>query len=85
MKDAIRDWNTRKNLYKKGEKMPRVTVSRPFDGITLNTEMEDLLDGNGELLVFSNEYAARGYLLKRGCDEDSLAIMRFDKYDENCT
>jgi len=56
---------------------------RPFDGITLNTEMECLLDANNELLVFDNEYAARAYLLKHGCGEDDLAIMRFDEYDEN--
>ena len=82
-KDAIRNWNARENLYKKGEKMLRVIVARPFDGITLNTAMECLLDENSELLVFDNEYAARAYLLEHDCDEDDLTIMRFDEYDEN--
>lgn len=83
MKDAIRNWNARKNIYKSGKKMPRVIVARPFDGITLNTEMECLLDDKDELLVFDNEYAAKAYLLAHGCSEDELAIMRFDVYDEN--
>jgi len=85
MKDAIRNWNAKKNIYKSGKKMPRVIVARPFDGITLNTEMECLLDDKDELLVFDNEYAAKVYLLKHGCGDDELAIMRFDEYDEDCT
>jgi len=85
VKDAIRNWNARKNMYKSGKKMPRVIVLRPFDGITLNTAMESLLDEDGELMVFDNEYAAKAYLLEQGCDEDDLAILRFDEYDESCT
>ena len=82
MKDAIHDWNAREDLYQKGEEMPRVVVVRPYDGITINTEMECLLDENNELLVFNNEYAARMYLLEHGCGQDELATIRFDKYDD---
>ena len=85
MKDAIRNWNARESIYQSGKKMPRVIVLRPFDGITLNTAMESLLDENNELLVFDNAYAAKAYLLEHGCNEDDLAIMRFDEYDESCT
>jgi|GEM_PF-4252120 len=85
MKDAIRNWNAREKLYNKGEKMPRVLVARPFDGITINTEMECLLDEDDQLLIFDNEYAAKMYLLKHGCTRDELAFMRFDRCIESCT
>ena len=60
---------------------PRVVVARPFEGISLNTELEYLLDENNELIIFNNQLEAEAYLLERGVPYDDLIHLHFLIHD----
>ena len=56
-------------------------VTRPIDGITINTECEFLLDANNEVMLFDTPDEAKDYLLAHGFSEDDLLfinILRFE-------
>jgi len=56
---------------------PRVMVAQRIDGITLNTELEMLLDDNNEVIVFDNKAEAEAYLLEHGVDAEEMEHMYF--------
>ena len=60
---------------------PRIIVARPFDGVTINTALEYLLDDKNELLIFTGQPEAEEYLLSHGIPEDSLCFLHFIDYD----
>ena len=55
--------------------MSRVVVARPVNGITLNDELEFLLDNNGEVRTFDSEEDARTFLIAAGVDLEELRHM----------
>ena len=50
-------------------------VARPVNGITLNDELEFLLDDNGEVRTFDSEKDARTFLIAAGVDLEELRHM----------
>jgi len=56
---------------------PRVMVARPVDGITLNTDLEMLLDDNNEVIIFANKTEAEAFLLEHGVDAEDMEHMYF--------
>lgn len=57
--------------------LPSVMVARPFDGITINTEIEYLLNGDGEPLVFANQPLAECFLLSNGYVPEDLEFFYY--------
>ena len=57
--------------------MSKVAVARPIDGITLNSEMEFLLDDSGEVRVFDSEEQAKVFLIAAGVGSEELRHMVF--------
>jgi hypothetical protein len=57
--------------------LPRVTVARPVDGITLNTALEHLLDDTGEARIFNNQPEAEAFLLSQGIPGEDLQFLHF--------
>lgn len=57
-------------------------VTRPFDGITINTEVEYLLDDNGDVMLFDSTKKAKSFLLSHGFTEEDLGFVRIEKYEE---
>ncbi len=55
--------------------MSKVVVARPVNGITLNDELEFLLDDNGEVKTFDSEKEARTFLTTAGVDPEELRHM----------
>lgn len=55
--------------------MGKVVVARPVDGITLNGELEFLLNDNGEIMIFDNSEQARSFLIANGVDAEELRHM----------
>lgn len=55
--------------------MSRVVVARPVNGITLNDELEFLLDDSGKVRTFASEEDARTFLIAAGIDMDELRHM----------
>ena len=53
-------------------KMNRIVVARPVDGITLNGELEFLLDDSGNIRVFDSEEQAREFLTTAGVEPEEL-------------
>ena len=49
--------------------MSKAIVARPVNGITLNGELEFLLDDGGEVRVFDSEEQAREFLIAAGPEE----------------
>ena len=60
---------------------PRIIVARHFDGITINTALEYLLDDNDEPLIFNGQPEAEAYLLDQGIPGDDLQFLYFIDYD----
>lgn len=60
---------------------PRIVVARPFDGVTINTALEYLLDENDQIKVFGNQLEAESFLTDRGVQYDDLAFLHFIIYD----
>ena len=57
--------------------MSRVIAARPVNGITLNGELEFLLDDGGEVRVFDSEEQARDFLIAAGVSSEELRHMVF--------
>ena len=55
-----------------------VTVCRPFDGITLNTEVEYLLDEDGEIKKFKDVETAKEWLREHGVTEETMGFFMFE-------
>lgn len=55
--------------------MSEIVVARPVNGITLNHELEFLLDDNGEVRTFDSEEEARTFLIAAGVDLEELRHM----------
>ena len=55
----------------------KYVVARPINGITINTELEFLLDDNGKVRMFDSEDQARSFLTAAGVDLEELRHMRF--------
>lgn len=52
--------------------MSRIVVARPVDGITLNGELEFLLDDSGNIRVFDSEEQAKEFLASAGVEPEEL-------------
>ena len=57
--------------------MSNVVVARPIDGITINNELELLLDEGGFVRVFDSEEQARSFLTDAGIDPEELRHITF--------
>ncbi len=55
----------------------RIAVARPVNGITINSELEFLLDDGGEVRVFDSEEQARAFLIAAGVGLEELRHMIF--------
>lgn len=55
--------------------MSKAIVARPVDGITINTELEFLLDNDGEVRIFDNQEQARLSLTVAGIEPEELRHM----------
>ena len=55
--------------------MGKAIVCRPIDGITVNGELEFLLDDNGEVRLFDNPEEAKSFLIASGVDSEELRHM----------
>lgn len=55
--------------------MSRTVVARPIDGITINAELEFLLDDAGEVKVFDSPEEAKLFLVANGVDSEELRHM----------
>lgn len=54
-----------------------VAVCRPFDGITLNTEVEYVLDDDGEIKEFEDVETAEEWLREHGVTEEIMEFLIF--------
>jgi hypothetical protein len=54
-----------------------VAVCRPFDGITINTEVEYLLDEDGEIKKFKDVETAKKWLREHGITEEIMEFLMF--------
>ena len=57
--------------------MSQVVVARPIDGITINSELEFLLNDSGAVRVFDSPKQARTFLADAGVDPEELRHMTF--------
>ncbi|GHV42785.1 hypothetical protein FACS189490_12490 [Clostridia bacterium] len=55
----------------------KVIVARNINGISINGELEYLLDDTGNEMIFENQPAAEAFLLQNGFDEDDLEFFHF--------
>lgn len=63
-------------------KEQKYAICRPYDGITLNTEVEFLLDQNGDVMLFDSESAAWEYFKPIGITEEELNAIKVVEYKE---
>ena len=63
--------------------LPPVMVARPVDGITINEQLEYLLNESDEPRVFRNQPEAEGYLLAHGFTGEDLEHFYFVEVAEN--
>ena len=54
-----------------------IAVCRPLDGITLNTEVEYLLDDAGEIKKFEDVDTAKEWLREHGVTEGIMEFFMF--------
>lgn len=54
-----------------------IAVCRPLDGITLNTEVEYLLDDAGEIKKFEDVDTAKKWLREHGVTEGIMEFFMF--------
>ena len=59
--------------------LPPVMVARPVHGITINSELEYLLDECGEPRIFQNQPEAEAFLLKHGFNGEDLEQVYFEE------
>lgn len=64
--------------------MGKVIVGRPIDGITVNEDMEFLLDDEGNMLYFGGIDQAREYLEAHGVTDQEIEHMAFVKSCGTC-
>ena len=64
------------------EQRTKYAICRPYDGITLNTEVEFLLDHNGAVMLFDSEGAAWEYLKPFGITEEEPNAIKVVEYKE---
>lgn len=57
--------------------LPKVVVGRHIHGITLNNELEYLLDENGNERIFDSQPVAEAFLLANGFELEDLEFMYF--------
>lgn len=57
--------------------MSKVAVARPVNGITLNGDLEFLLDDSGKVQIFDSEEQAREFLIAAGIGPEELRHMIF--------
>ena len=50
----------------------KYAVTRPVDGITINPELEVLLDDNGDVRMFDSEEQTRSFLAAAGVEPEEL-------------
>lgn len=55
--------------------MSKAVVARPVNGITINSELEFLLDDSGAVLVFDSQEQARSFLTAAGVEPEELRHM----------
>ncbi len=55
--------------------MSKAIVGRPVGGITVNGELEFLLDDSGEIRVFDSPEQAKSFLIANGVDAEELRHM----------
>lgn len=63
--------------------LPPVIVARPVDSITINEQLEYLLDDNNEPRIFLNQPEAEAFLLAHGADGEALEHFYFVEVAEN--
>lgn len=54
-----------------------VSVCRPYGGITINTEVEYLLDDNLDVMEFPDVDTAKEWILHHGFDEEDIEYLMF--------
>ena len=64
------------------EQRTKYAICRPYDGITLNTEVEFLLDHNGDVMLFDSESAAWEYFKPIGIAEEEPNAIKVVEYKE---
>lgn len=57
--------------------MSKVAVARPVNGITLNGDLEFLLDDSGKVQIFDSEEQVREFLIAAGIGPEELRHMIF--------
>ena len=57
--------------------MSKVVVYRPVDGITLNTEIEYLLNEDDSIMMFDSAEQAKSWLIMQGVTDEELSVMTF--------
>ena len=55
--------------------MSKAVVARPVNGITINTELEFLLDDDGKIRMFDSPEQARSFLTAAGVEPEELRHM----------
>ena len=55
--------------------MSKAVVARPVDGITINTELEFLLDDDGKIRMFDSPEQAKSFLFAAGVEPEELRHM----------
>ncbi len=63
--------------------LPPVIVARPAQGISINEELEYLLDDAGNPRIFENQPAAEAFFLKNGFTVEDLENLYFVEVTEN--
>lgn len=61
--------------------MSKAIAAHPINGITLNGELEFLLDDDGEVRIFDSQEQARSFLIAAGVEPEEL---RHITIMENC-
>lgn len=61
--------------------LPRVIVGRHAHGITLNSELEFIVDDEGNERIFNNQPEAEAFLLNIGFGAEDLEFMYFVEID----
>ncbi len=55
--------------------MKKAIVARPVNGITINGDLEFLLDDSGDVRVFNGPEEAKTFLIANGVDSEELRHM----------
>ncbi len=55
--------------------MSKAIIARPVDGVTINSDLEFLLDNSGDVRVFNSPEEAKTFLIANGVDSEELRHM----------